>query len=270
MKLSVLQFNPIHKNVKLNYTIIQNYLANITDSIVVLPELATTGYLFEDPEELYSLAEEVPSGKFTEILMEISKKNNIVIVSGIAEKEGENLYNTAIIVSPKGYEGKYRKINLFYKEKLVFKYGKELSVFKIDFLGGQIKLGVMICFDWYFPEVCRGLKLKGAEIVAHPANLVLPYCPMAMPIRALENKLYTITANRIGKESSPNEELKFIGQSVICSPKAEYLLKLSSEDQGVFCVETNINIDPKITKYNNLDEEIEKLYLERLFFTKNS
>ncbi len=61
---------------------------------------------------------------------------------------------------------------------------------------------MMICFDWIFPEAARTLALKGAQIIAHPANLVLPYCQNAMVTRSIENQVFTVTANRVGKETS--------------------------------------------------------------------
>ena len=54
----------------------------------------------------------------------------------------------------------------------------------------SVKIGMMICFDWIFPEVARSLALKGAEIICHPSNLVLPHCPKAMKIRSLENRVF--------------------------------------------------------------------------------
>lgn len=260
MRLSVLQFNPIYKNVQENYKLIEKYLKSENNSIVVLPELCTTGYLFESKDELYNLAEEVPGGKFCELLCNIARDNNLIIVAGLAEREKNKLFNSAVIISPDGYIGKYRKINLFYKEKLIFERGEELHVFRVNFCGRNIQIGVMICFDWFFPEIARRLKIMGASIIAHPSNLVLPYCPKAMPIRALENKLYTITANRIGTEKSENEILKFIGQSVICSPKAEYLLKLSEDDCGIFTVQIDPEIEEKITNLNYLSEDLRELY----------
>ncbi|MCS6955138.1 MAG: acyltransferase [Candidatus Calescibacterium sp.] len=260
MRLGVLQFNPVHKNVNANYKMIEEYLKEEENSIIVLPELCTTGYLFERKEELYDLAEEIPNGNLTHILMSLAKRNNLLIIAGVAEKDNQNLYNSAVVISPDGFIGKYRKINLFYKENLIFERGDKLNVFRISFLNQNIVLGIMICFDWFFPEIARRLKLMGADIIAHPSNLVLPYCPKAMPIRALENKLYTITANRIGLEHNENDTLKFIGQSVICSPKAEYLMILSEEDSGVFTVETDLKIEHEITKFNNFREDIEKLY----------
>ncbi|MEN3015408.1 MAG: nitrilase-related carbon-nitrogen hydrolase [bacterium] len=257
LKVGVLQFNPVYKNPERNYQVIENYLSEARDCLIVLPELCTTGYLFEDKSELFDLAETIPNGKFVEILSNLSKRNNLLIVAGIAEKYNEELYNSAVVISPSGFVGKYRKINLFYKEKFVFSPGNLIETFDIEFCGQSFKLGVMICFDWFFPEVSRVLRLKGAKIIAHPANLVLPYCPLAMPIRALENKLYTITANRIGHEQSDKDQLTFIGQSVICSPKAEYLLKLSDKQEGLFTIDIDLEkIDNQITKFNNLDDDL--------------
>lgn len=96
----------------------------------------------------------------------------------------------------------------------------------------------MICFDWFFPESARTLALKGAEIIAHPANLVMPYAPRAMPIRALENRVYTITADRVGEERG----LKFIGKSLIASPKAEVLSIASETEEEIGVVEIDLNL----------------------------
>jgi predicted amidohydrolase len=265
MKVGVLQFYPKFKNKELNYKIIKGYLKDVKNALIVLPELCNTGYLFLDKSEIKELAEEIPTGEFSNLLLKIAKNNNLVLVSGLIEVEEDNFYNSAIIVGPYGYIGKYRKINLFYKEKLIFEPGDKLEVFDIVFKDDKnkeylVKLGVMICFDWYFPEISRNLMLKGANIIAHPSNLVLPYCPLAMPIRALENKLYTITANRIGKEENQGESLSFIGQSVICSPKAEYLLKLDNKQEGVFLVDIDLNINKNITKFNNLEQDLKSLY----------
>ena len=98
----------------------------------------------------------------------------------------------------------------------------------------------MICFDWFFPESTRTLALGGADVIAHPSNLVLPHCPEAMPIRALENGVFTATANRIGTESNGRESLTFIGRSRICSPRAEVLAEATPTDATTIRAE----IDP--------------------------
>ena len=81
----------------------------------------------------------------------------------------------------------------------------------------------MICFDWFFPEATRSLSLLGAEIIAHPTNLVLPYCQDAMKIRCLENRVFAVTANRIGTEKRGVDEFSFTGGSQITSFDGEVL-----------------------------------------------
>jgi len=167
--------------------------------------------------------------------MELARELGLYIVAGTAEKSGNYLYNSAVVVGPRGYIGKYRKIHLFYREKVFFEPGDlGFKVFDIGFA----KVGVMICFDWFFPESARTLALKGAEIIAHPANLVMPYAPRAMPIRALENRVYTITADRVGEERG----LKFIGKSLIASPKAEVLSIASETEEEIGVVEIDLNL----------------------------
>ena len=99
----------------------------------------------------------------------------------------------------------------------------------------------MICFDWRFPEITRSLALNGAEIIAHPSNLVLPHCPQAMITRCLENRVYAITANRVGNENRvPDEVLHFIGQSQVVDPDGNLLIRASDIEEEVQIVE----IDP--------------------------
>ncbi|AEC52177.1 hydrolase related protein [Pyrococcus sp. NA2] len=201
--------------------------------LVVLPELFDTGYNFENREEVFEVAQKIPEGETTTFLMDVARELEIFIVAGTAERDGNYLYNSAVVVGPGGYIGKYRKIHLFYREKFFFEPGD--MGFKVFDLGFA-KVGVMICFDWFFPESARTLALKGAEIIAHPANLVMPYAPRAMPIRALENRVYTITADRVGEERG----LKFIGRSLIASPRAEVLAMASETEEEVGVAEIDL------------------------------
>ena len=97
----------------------------------------------------------------------------------------------------------------------------------MEFKGAMF--GVMICFDWAFPEVARILTLKGAQVILHPANLVLPYCQSAMVTRSIENSVFTATANRIGIE----REIVFSGSSQITSTNGTRLANLSSDEVGI-------------------------------------
>jgi len=96
-----------------------------------------------------------------------------------------------VLTGPDGVIGIYRKTHLFSEEKLYFTPGN--TGFRV-WETGICRIGIMICFDWFFPESMRSLTLQGAEVIAHPANLVLPHCPGAMPVRCLENGVYAVTA----------------------------------------------------------------------------
>jgi predicted amidohydrolase len=99
----------------------------------------------------------------------------------------------------------------------------------------------MICFDWRFPETARTLALKGADIIAHPANLVLKHCPDAMITRCLENGIFIATADRVGQEERiPGQRLKFMGQSQVVAPSGEVLYRASLDQEEVKVVELDI------------------------------
>jgi len=155
----------------------------------------------------------------------------------------------------------------------------------IDLRGGErrsnpvnVKIGMMVCFDWRFPETARTLALKGAQIICHPSNLVMAHCQDAMVIRALENQVFTITANRIGKDikrqnsplpkgeersgggciiSSDCKELTFTGRSIMVNPKGD-VIHIAPEDKEE-CYITDIDpvlaLDKMVTKYNNIFED---------------
>ena len=124
-----------------------------------------------------------------------------------------------MVIGPNGYLGKYRKIHLFGTEKNCFDPGNSpLKVFDI----GSARVGVMICFDWRFPETARTLALSGADLIAHPSNLVLPHCPQAIITRCLENRIFIVTASRVGTEKrTPTNSLNFIGQSQVVDPDGD-------------------------------------------------
>ncbi|AFL94949.1 putative carbon-nitrogen hydrolase [Thermococcus cleftensis] len=241
MKIAYVQMEPVLLEPEINYSKAEELIRTAVREgaqLIVLPELFDTGYNFESRGEVEEVAGQIPDGPTTEFLMELSRELGVFIVAGTAEKDEKGrLYNSAVITGPigSGYIGKYRKVHLFYREKLFFEPGNlGFHVFNI----GIAKVGVMICFDWFFPESARTLALKGAEIIAHPSNLVMPYAPRAMPIRALENRVYTVTANRIGEERG----LRFIGKSTIASPKAEVLAMGSEDKEEVAVVEVDLEL----------------------------
>lgn len=129
-------------------------------------------------------------------MSEWSKLHSAYIIYGFAELS-DKIYNSAALIAPDGLVGIYRKVHLFDRENLLFAPGNlGFPVFKLPM--GNV--GIMICFDWMYPESARSLALKGAQIIAHPANLVLQHCPDAIVTRCLENRVFIATADRVGNE----------------------------------------------------------------------
>lgn len=262
MKIGFVQFNPIFGQVDKNLSLIERLIGRCQADLLVLPELCATGYNFISKKEVLALSE-TTQGKTVNHFRKISKRNKMNIVAGFAEKDGGKLYNSAVLVRPDGKIDVYRKTHLFGNEKKYFTPGN--TGFKV-FPVGMVKIGMMICFDWIFPEAARSLALQGAQIICHPANLVLPYCPDSMPVRALENRVFTVTANRTGRENRGGIDLKFIGQSIIAGPDARVLSRASADKETVSLVE----IDPasadnkRITPQNELFKDRRPEYYKRM------
>jgi predicted amidohydrolase len=238
MKVGLFQFNPSFGKKDENIKKVMDVAAGAELELLVLPELFATGYQFTSVDEVSSLAEKVPDGKTTEMLIGLSREKGIFIVAGLPERDGDRFYNSAVLTGPEGFLGVYRKTHLFFEEKIYFSPGD--TGFRV-WDTGLGRIGIMICFDWFFPESMRTLALLGADVVAHPSNLVLPYCPYAMPVRCLENRVYAITANRTGTEDrKEGDPLNFIGQSLIVSPEGSVLASASGDEEILITVD----IDP--------------------------
>lgn len=252
MKAGFLQFKPEFGKPEKNIGRIKELISNAEFDLLVLPELANTGYLFTDKSELEELSEEIESSKFCDELKKICMENNAYIVSGISERCKDKFYNSSVLVSPEGNIITYRKIHLFDREKLWFTPGDTpLQVHEINIAEhGKVKIGMMICFDWIFPETARTLALKGAQIICHPSNLVMSYCQTAMFTRALENHVFTITANRTGTENRGNKELTFTGESVIVNTRGKYLCRGGKDTEEICLAE----IDPAEALNKNISE----------------
>jgi len=226
MRVGYLQFAPAFGEKQANLARVGEFLSGAKADLIVLPELFATGYIFESHEELLTLAEEADGPTFA-ALGDLSRRTGAAIVAGIAERAGEVCYNSCFVFAGGQVAGSYRKIHLFDREKSIFAPGDQgFSV--VDH--GGVRLGLMICFDWIFPETARSLALAGAQIICHPANLLLPNCPQAMITRCLENRVFAVTANRVGTEARAGQEIKFIGRSQVVSPRGEVLVRASEEE----------------------------------------
>ena len=238
MRVGFIQNNPVFGEVEYNLSKVESLLTQYTADLMILPELFSTGYYFLNQKEALKLSEPIPEGPTTQTLTRICDKNQISIIAGIAERDENRSYNSAVVIGPNGYLGKYRKIHLFGTEKNCFDQGDlPLQVFDI----GSARVGVMICFDWRFPETARTLALSGADLIAHPSNLILPHCPQAIITRCLENRIFIVTANRVGTEERiPGNALNFIGQSQVVDPDGNILCRASENEEETKIIDIDI------------------------------
>jgi predicted amidohydrolase len=248
MRTSIVQFAPVFGDIEANIIKISNLIKSLENSdLIVLPELASTGYKFKDRNEALALSERAENSRYLEFLTDIAAEKSCYVVSGFNEREGEKLYNSSVLIGPDGIIGTYRKLHLFWDEKMIFESGNlGLPVFDTE-IG---KIGMLICFDWMFPEAWRVLALKGAELIAHPANLVLPYCQSVMPSYSLVNRLFIVTANRTGTE----EDLTFTGNSVITNPIGQTIVHGSVDKEEVINseIDLRLSVNKKITPENDV------------------
>lgn len=239
MRVAYVQTYPAFGRVKENVERAVELVKSTGADLVVLPELYSTGYRFRTKAEAVKLSEKAGDGPATGRLVETARDLGIHIAAGFCENYRGRAYNSALVVGPGGIVGVYRKAHLFWNEQKIFTPGK--TPFPVYDAGG-VKLGLMICYDWIFPEAARTLALKGAEVICHPSNLVLPNCPQAMITRCLENRVFAVTANRVGTEKRMRgKPLRFIGQSQVVSPRGEVLKRAGEEKEEVGVVE----IDPR-------------------------
>jgi len=252
MRVGFYQYDPQFGEVAKNLDALIAKLEQVEADLIVLPELCATGYQFVSQKEVEQLAEPIPDGPTTRRLAEIAARRRMHIVAGLPEKAGSCCYNSAIVVGPAGFLGSYRKTHLFYEETLFFTPGD--SGFQVWDIGGA-RIGVMICFDWYYPESARSLAVQGADILCHPSNLILPNCPDSMPVRCLENRVFAITCNRTGSEARGGKDrLTYIGNSEIVTPRG-VILHRAPRDQEDLAI---VDIDPtearnkSLNRYNDL------------------
>jgi predicted amidohydrolase len=252
MRVGYVQFNPIFGEAKRNLARIAELIANEHADLWVFPELCTTGYQFTSKEELGELAEPIPDGPSVRALVALAREKHCHLVAGIAERAGQNCYNSAVLLGPTGLLAVYRKIHLFFREKLHFTPGdRPFSVVQVN----GIPVGLMICYDHMFPEAARVLALQGALVLLHPANFVIPGVgQLTMRARALENRVFVVTANRVGQEAREEPALLFTGMSQIVGPTGEILASSDKEGEEARAVDIAPEKarDKRLTPLNDL------------------
>jgi N-carbamoylputrescine amidase len=217
--------------------------------IVCLPELFRSLYFCQSEEYVnFALAEPVP-GPSTEALSSLARELGVVIIASLFEKRAEGLYhNTAAVLDADGtYLGKYRKMHipddpLFY-EKFYFTPG-DLG-FKV-FATRYGRIGVLICWDQWYPEAARLTALRGAEVLFYPtaigwhpsekaAHGVAQHQSWELIQRShgIANGCYVVSVNRTGHEGDRAGGIEFWGQSFISDPQGTLLARAPSGEPSV-------------------------------------
>jgi predicted amidohydrolase len=225
--------------------------------LIVLPELANTGYVFDTREEAFALAEEIPGGATTQAWAKVAQQRGLTIVAGIAERAGDVLYNAAAIIGPDGHIGTFRKVHLWNEENLFFEPGNlGFPVFATP-IG---RIGAMICYDGWFPEAHRLLALQGADLICIPTNWVP--IPGQDPRReamanilcmaaAHSNSVFIAAADRVGIERGQ----PFLGESLIVSytgwPVAG---PASSTDEEIIYADVNLSDARRKRNWNEYNQ----------------
>jgi len=259
VKVACIQFEPKvgHKedNIKRSLELI-NEAADNGARLIVLPELADSGYMFADRQEAYELSEEIPKGPASTAWLKVARERKLYIAAGICERAGEVLYNSSILVGPDGYIGTYRKMHGWYEEKLFFEPGDlGFPVFKTP-IG---RIGICICYDIWFPESIRLLAVGGADIVCVNTNWV-PITgqdptqkPMAIYLTmtaAHTNQVWVAAANRVGVE----RDQPFVGHSLICNPAGWPVAGPASEtDEEILYADCDLTLGRRGKHWNELN-----------------
>jgi predicted amidohydrolase len=178
--------------------------------LVVLPELANSGCDFSSRERALSIAEKVVDtrilgGPTLRAWREAAEETGIFVVGGFLEREDDCLYNSAAVVGP-GFFGRYRKTHFWDDEKLLYEPGTDLPIFDTPLCN----IGVLVCYDAWFPEAARTLALRGANLLCIPANAPDDWVPEGQRRGSLTmlnvhsishanaNRLFVACANRVG------------------------------------------------------------------------
>ncbi len=239
MLITIVQSFPKYADTASNLAFIHRTIDSVKTDLLVFPELATSGYFFTEKSQLIPHA--LIWNESSELLhiQERATETNTIIVIGFPEKERDTLYNSAGIFMPDESQSRvYRKTHLFYKEHLIFEQGNT-GFFCVYDVKHDCKIGIMICYDWRFPEAARTIALQGADIIVCPSNLVTTLSGKVFPARAIENRVYVAVTNRVGEESLDGETLLFRGESAIYDYLGERIGMASFGNEEIIHAEIN-------------------------------
>lgn len=208
-------------------------------NLVIFPELALTGYVCRDL--VYELAEPVPRGPSIRQITDIAKRENVHTIFGMVEQSAKAsavLHNTAVLIGPRGFIGKYQKMHLpthsIFEEKRYFRQGYQTPVYETN-IG---KLGMIICYDIYFPEITRLMRLKGSQLIvcisASPSTR-REFFEVLTAARAIENTVFLAFTNLVGIEDG----LQFWGGSRLITPSGNIIAQAKYDEEDLIVAKIN-------------------------------
>jgi omega-amidase len=225
MRVGVFQFDVVPGQPETNLLRIGAGTRDLEVDLLVLPELCTSGYLLNHAQAA-QLAIELP-GAGVRPFEELAKRLGAWVIAGVIEKFDGALYNSALVVGPDGWLGKQRKLHITTLEAPLFRPGSELHPFEL----GSDTIGIVTCFDSWFPEATRELCRRGAQLLCQPAAFGGTQTLEIMRVRAIENHVFSVTANRIGRERNANLSVDFLGRSQIVDCDGRLLAAAGSGEQ---------------------------------------
>jgi predicted amidohydrolase len=241
IKLALAQISSKRENKQANLAKMQQTAEKAKQQgadLLIFPELSLTGYVIRD--QIYELAEVIP-GPAVRRIEQIAKDSGLHIIFGmpeLSEKTRATVFNTAVLVGPEGFIGKYRKMYLpthsVFEEKRHFRPGYQAAAFDTE-IG---KIGLCICYDVFFPEVARLTRLQGAQLIvcisASPA-VRRSYFEILTAARALENTAFFAYVNLVGVEDG----LQFWGGSRLISPNGDITAKARYDEEDFVLCDVN-------------------------------
>ncbi|WP_215405417.1 carbon-nitrogen hydrolase family protein [Vibrio gigantis] len=254
VNITLVQLEVEYKNKQKNLALVSDLLdaqASVGD-ITLLPELFSTGYIFNQASEVHELSENFANSQTIDSLSRLAAKHETLIVAGIAEEDQGQYYNSVAVIDGTGLRHKYRKVSQTKFDKQYFSRGDEHLMFEHK----GLKFGVAICFDIWFPEIMRAY--QSVDVILHPANFGGHHSFAIGQARALEEGCYIVTCNRVGQDVVDAFTATYCGGSRVYSPKGDLVLQCSDKQSVDTVSIQDLSLAPQ---YNGVDvlEEIEQI-----------
>jgi len=220
VKVAFVQFD-VQKDILTNISKVSKLLHETSADIYLLPELCDGGYLYESRQDLQFSSSPINENQMAQFLKQQSQERNCTFIAGVAERGGDAIYNSAVLLSHGKLSGVYRKIHLSDLEKSIFTPGANNNVFKVD----GVTVGIQICFDLWFPEISREQLFQEVNLFCVLANFGSPVTYEIARIRAIENSTPLVLCNRVGREKNDQTDAYFLGRSSIVGKDGIYIEK---------------------------------------------